>query len=396
MNLVFFLTVGSIIMIVLGEFGKFPFGTVGNNFSLLDIVTAATSAIFLVWQIAIKKDLSFLNIQKWLLGFIGIGLLSLVLNHNFSGSMYLVRFGLYSMFFCIAFSLVKAEKKWQYFIENALIVAGLLAAMGGFLQLWFYPNLTFLSEYGYDPHIGRLAGTFLDPNFLGAFLTVVYCLTLIKSLKKCDLKMISLLAIFTTAIVLTFSRSAWLMFLVVNGFAFWFLPKKIIAVLLMLVMLSVVLIPRVQLRLQGAFEVDISASERLSSWDKGLKLFQINPLIGIGYNNVRSVSQENNLLKTFSTDGGNSGAGVDSSWLLVLATTGIMGAILIGYWYINLVVVFLKAFFQSKRRELFILAGLLIAFFINSQFINSLFYPPLMISLFLITGMYFYDVVYKK
>jgi O-antigen ligase len=208
--------------------------------------------------------------------------------------------------------------------------------------------------------------------------------------------MISLLAIFTTAIVLTFSRSAWLMFLVVNGFAFWFLPKKIISVVLMLVMLSVVLIPRVQVRLQGAFEIDISASERLSSWYKGLKLFQINPLIGIGYNNVRSVSQENNLLKTFSTDGGNSGAGVDSSWLLVLATTGIMGAILFGYWYINLVVVFLKAFFQSKRRELFILAGLLIAFFINSQFINSLFYPPLMISLFLITGMYFYDVVYKK
>ena len=146
----------------------------------------------------------------------------------------------------------------------------------------------------------------------------------------------------------------------------------------------------------GALSIDISASERFTSWDKGLKIFNMNPVYGIGYNNIRSVSIENNLLKTFTVDGGNSGSGVDSSWLVILATTGILGGIAFGYWYLKLIVIFLKQFLLKKNRDFLILGGLLMAFFVNSQFINSLFYPPMMISFFLITGMYYYEVVFKK
>lgn len=396
MNLVLFLTIGTILTIVLGEFGKFPFGSVGNSVHILDIMTVVTVVFFLIWKVAIKQDLSFFGIQKWLLIFTLIGLLSLLLNQNFAGAMYLVRFSLYSLFFCIAYTLVSMDKKWKDYLENTIITVGCIGIITGFIQLIFYPNLTFLSIYGYDPHINRLAGTFLDPNFLGAFLTMAYCLTLIRCLRSADKKLIALLMLFTIAIILTFSRSAWLMFLIVNLFAIWFLPKKIIAGIIIVGLLSVILIPRVQNRLMGALSIDISASERFTSWDKGLKIFNMNPVYGIGYNNIRSVSIENNLLKTFTVDGGNSGSGVDSSWLVILATTGILGGIAFGYWYLKLIVIFLKQFLLKKNRDFLILGGLLMAFFVNSQFINSLFYPPMMISFFLITGMYYYEVVFKK
>jgi O-antigen ligase len=148
-------------------------------------------------------------------------------------------------------------------------------------------------------------------------------------------------------------------------------------------------VPRIQQRLLGAFQVDISASERFNSWDKGFTLFKQNPLVGIGFNNTRSVSIENGLLKPFTPDGGNSGSGVDSSWLLILATTGVVGVVSFGYFYLSLVLTFLKTFFRTHQREYLVLLGLMIGFWVNSQFINSLFYPPLMVSFFLLTGVYY-------
>lgn len=389
MNLVFFLTIGVIGVSVLGEFGKFPFGNVGNSFNILDALVAVTCAVFLIWKIGISRNISIPKPFIWLIGFSSLGLLSLFINFNFSGILYLVRFFLYSSFFWIGFSLVQTQKAWGYRLGMVLLGCVLISACIGFIQLLFFPDLTFLLIYGYDPHINRLAGAFLDPNFLGAFLCFGYSLAVIYFLKSKNKLYLFWLTLLFMAIVLTFSRSAWLMLGVINLFVIWFLPKKIIAGLLLIMILMVGFIPRIQQRIQGAFQVDISASERFQSWDKGLTLFQLNPVVGIGFNNIRSTSVENGLIKPFTPDGGNSGGGVDSSWLLILATTGIIGMIGMGYFYFSLVWQFLKIFYKKHQKEYLVVVGLLIGFFVNSQFINSFFYPPLMISFFLLTGVYY-------
>jgi O-antigen ligase len=389
MNLIFFLTIGVLISSVLGELGKFPFGAVGNSFNVLDCLVAVTFLIFLIWKIAIVKTIDFPKKYLWLVGFSFIGFLSLVINGNFSGILYLVRFVLYSGFFWIGFSLVDFQKKIGTQLGLVMLGCIIFASLLGFVQLIIFPNLTFLSIYGYDPHINRLAGTFLDPNFLGAWFCFGYALVVINFLKTKNIRQLFWLILLLVAILLTFSRSAWVMLAIINLFVIWFLPKKVIVIIGLMLVLAVGFVPRVQQRLLGAFQVDISASERFDSWGKGLYLFKNNPLVGIGFNNIRSVSIESGLLKPFTPDGGNSGGGVDSSWLLVIATTGISGLVSLGYFYFSLVIHFLKVFYLTHRQEYLVIVGLMIGFFVNAQFINSFFYPSIMISFFLITGFYY-------
>jgi hypothetical protein len=53
-----------------------------------------------------------------------------------------------------------------------LIIAGSVAAFFGLLQYLFMPDLRFLYDIGWDMHYGRLAGTFLDPTFIGLILVL--------------------------------------------------------------------------------------------------------------------------------------------------------------------------------------------------------------------------------
>ncbi len=391
MNLIRFLTIGCLIAIVFGEFIKYPFGQVGNALNILDILVAVTVSFFLIWKVGIKKQLEIPKPSKVLLGFSVIGLLSLVFNYNFSGVLYLIRFIFYSLFFWIGYQIAVDGKRDV--IQNTLISVGVIIAVLGGIQLWLFPDLTFLTEFGYDPHIFRLSSTFLDPNFVGAFLTIVYAVCLIKYFENKDRLLPGILLILFLAIILTFSRSAWIFFAIVNLFTIWFLPKKIVVGLIVLALLSVIFVPRIQQRILGAVFIDISASERLMSWEKGINLFKLSPITGIGFNNIKTVSIEQGLIRPFTPDGGNSGNGIDSSWLLVLVTTGVIGIVSYGYFYLSLIVGFIKKSKnnQALSKKYLVLTGILVGLLIESQFINSLFYPQIMLIFFIIMGIYYAD-----
>ena len=143
MNLIFFLLVGTIFAIVLGEMGKYPFGAVGNAVNILDVLTTLTGVVFLIWKIGIKKNIDFPKVYFLLIGFCFVGLVSLFVNNNFSGGFYLVRFFFYSLFFWIGFSLSKENTALAQILQKLILVCGLVVAVSGFLQLIFFPDLTF-------------------------------------------------------------------------------------------------------------------------------------------------------------------------------------------------------------------------------------------------------------
>ena len=59
--------------------------------------------------------------------------------------------------------MLPALRGWLVFVALAL-------AAGGFLQLQILPDLEELAKSaGYDPHINRLVGSWLDPNFIGGY-----------------------------------------------------------------------------------------------------------------------------------------------------------------------------------------------------------------------------------
>lgn len=398
MNLNFFLYIAAFFSLSLGEFGQYPFGQTQFSISATDILLTLAICTILIWNIGIKKNLKMPKVFFILAGFWAIGFFSLIFSFNFSGFLYLFRFIIYSSILYLTYSLIKSGIFSTGEFLNLLKITSLIIAILGLFQIIFFPDLEVLSLLGYDPHKNRLFSTFLDPNYTGTFLSfslifMVYELLTVKfkSFKtffnENRLNLISASILFLS-IILTFSRSAYLM-LFSALFILLTLKRKMLLVPLFLIPFILYLIfPPFTQRLNGIWDIDKSASERFYSWEKGLIIFQKNPVLGVGFNNIRDYSQSLNLIQSFTPDGGNSGAGIDSSLIFILATTGIIGILAIsgflGKIYFSLIT---SVFIKKKEFNLPILAiftGLLL----NSFFINSLFFPPVMFLFYSILGIY--------
>lgn len=377
MNLVWFLTVATILSLILGEFGRFPFGESVFAVRVTDILLLFSLSFLAVWQIAIQRKIlipkGFLYLSFfWLIGFI-----SLLFSGNLNGIFYLIRFILYSLSFWLGYSLIISKvTSFEKIIKDFLVV-GLILSSIGFLQLIFYPDFKFLEQFGYDPHVNRLASTFLDPNFLGTFLNICFIFSIFLYQKLKDKRIIFLTAIYFLAIIFTYSRSSYLMLLVEILIISFASNKRIIFFLFILGIALFIFIPRVSERVIGGFSLDKSANERIESWQNGLNIFNKNPILGVGFNNLRQEFEKNNQFKVFSSGEGHSGAGIDSSLIFVLATTGILGFLIYISWWVLII--------RQNFSKFFILA-LILGLMINSIFINSLFYPPIMFTYFLILG----------
>lgn len=383
MNLVWFLTIGTIISIILGEFGQYPFGS-SFSINLTDIFLAITLSVLAIWQIGIKKQFKLEKSFYYIILFWVWGGLSLIFANNLSGGFYLIRYILYSIAFYLGVRLVKdGGIKFERFAK-IIVILGMGISTLGFLQLYFLPDLEVLSSFGYDPHKNRLVSTFLDPNFVGAFLNIPFIFCCYLFLVKRSKHLLVFLIIIGIAILLTFSRSAYLM-LLVESFILGFLKiRKIIIVVLMVIFLSYFLIPRFSERINGALSFDKTATERIESWKKGMLIFSENPGSGVGFNNIRQAYLKNNLLKVFSEDGGNSGSGVDSSLIFVLATTGGIGLVI----YLTFWGAIIKLFKLSDLRSV-VLFSLIAGLFIDSLFINSLFFTPIILVIYLSLGIFY-------
>lgn len=380
MNLVYFLTIGTLLSVILGEFGHYPFGASGVAVSLTDIFLTLTLIIFLIWKIGIKKELIEVKKFKWLFLFWLTGFISVIVSGIFGGGLYLLRYLIYSSSLILGFYLIKSKVASVSRIIDVSLIVGLFLSGIGFLQLIFYPNLDALVAFGYDPHQGRLVSSFLDPNFIGAFLNIFVILSLYNFQKNHLRKYLVFSGIFILAVVLTFSRSAYLMLAVeilIYGLKSY---KKLVAILVVLFLVLFLLFPKFNQRIVGGLTLDASATERIQSWNNGLILFRENPVTGVGFDNLRYQFERHDLLKVFSENGGHSGAGVDSSLVFVLATEGILGLLsFLIFWFF--------LFRESRSSDFWLpFLAIFLGLTVDSQFINSLFYPPIMFVLYLYSG----------
>lgn len=382
MNLVLFMMIASLISLSFGEFGQFPFGltrSVGITDGLLFL-----NLIFLaIWRIGILKKIDYPRPFKFLILFWAVSFLSLILSGNLNGGLYLVRFVIYSSNFLIGFYIIKSKVSKVDSIILLLVILGLFLSILGFLQLLIFPNIGFLSEFGYDPHIGRLVSTFLDPNLLGTFLNITLALSFYRWLKDKGKINFFITIVLLLAIFLTFSRSAYLMLIVQTLILGLLKDKRILFTIFLFAMIFSLTIPRLNERIIGAFKFDQTSTDRIESWGKGIKIFEKHPLLGVGFNNIRDAYDKEKLLQTFTIDGGNSGSGVDSSAIFVFATTGVIGFLSYAFFWFILI----KSIFKLKDKLVAVtMISIIVSLFINSQFINSLFYPPIMFVYFLLLG----------
>src|SRR3989344_1944707 len=246
--------------IVAGQLIRLPFGP--GSMNLLDLFIIGFVIFHLLnFRFKLKKPPVFIKVAIF---FVLIAMLSLIFSPlELTLPQILISFSYTLRFlFYIVFAWIISPNL------HALKLAGVSLAILGLLQLIFFPDLSFLSILGWDPHYFRIVSTFLDPNFTGAF----FVLTLV---------------LFAGLILGYFLYSRFIS-----------LPKNI--------------------------DRTASASFRINTWTEGWQLFEKHPFLGVGFNAYRYAIREYDLTDEQFSKSHGSGSN-DSSLLSVLATTGLVG-----------------------------------------------------------------------
>lgn len=275
-------------------------------------------------------------------------------------------------------------------VDNQLwymvFVSSVILSILGFIQLILFPDFSFMAQYGWDPHQGRLLSTWYDPNFLGGFLGLAGVIILsrvlvfLKENKFWDNKNIILLSswiiglvVVFGALMLTYSRSALLAFLIGVTAVTILVSRKTFVIVMIILSIVIISNPRLQARIQGAIRIDVTASLRIQSWRETLDDIDRNPIWGIGYNTIK--------YQTIVPSELNSASGRDSSLLTLWLTGGIVGLCLFILIIINSILKSWQKVSQSGLERVWGVAtiagwALILA---HSMFVNSIFFPHILI-----------------
>jgi O-antigen ligase len=149
-----------------------------------------------------------------------------------------------------------------------------------------------------------------------------------------------------------------------------------------------IFVPKVKDRVIGGFTIDVTAQARIESWQNALEIAKDHPFLGIGFNNFRFAQSDYGFFNYPQTGNEHSGAGSDSSFLTILATSGILGFVI---FIASLTVVLYKSFLLRKNFLAFATFVSFISIIIHSQFVNSLLFPLIMIWLWFLAGLAFLE-----
>lgn len=377
--------------ILAGQLIKFPLGF-SSGINLLDIIVLMLCMVGIL-----KARLKFSKPPLYIIFlsiFIVIGFLSLTftplnlsLSEKFISFLYLVRFSSYIFLsYLIINKTFMIRKRYVY---QLLCYSGIFLALFGLIQILIFPNLGFLEPFGWDPHYFRLVSSFLDPNFAGGFLILTLIIIILSH--QLDLprkfRIVSFLIVYLS-IILTFSRSNILMLIV--SFTTIALFKKSLKFFLFSLSISFLMIgsyityDNLVIKPRN-INKNLSATYRLSSWKAGKEIFLKNPILGVGFNSYRFALDEYNLSPKQLIKGRASSSN-DSSLLFVLSTTGIIGVSFFVLFLLSLFYVGYKGHMLGNSTGLILFSSLM-GLLIHSFFVNSLFYPPVLLWIVLISSL---------
>jgi len=325
-----------------------------------------------------------------------VNLTNLNLREIIVANLYFVRWLAFVGVYFVISDLVKLRyiniSKWKW----VLIFSGTTAAVFGLIQYFLYPDLRNLAYLGWDPHKFRVFGTFFDPSFLGMILvlTLILLIDLIMRVKKIANLLTDKLVVCCilyvvcyVTLALTYSRSSYLSYLTAMTIISWFKKSlKFFLIIIMIGILTILFLPRPPESEGVKLEREESVWGRLANWQQSLTIFKDRPILGSGFGAYRYQQKTYGFLEEKTWQTSHSGAGADSSFLYVLATTGIVGFIAYGYLFFRAVII---------HRSSSIILTSLGAIFIHSWFSNSLFYPWVMLWIWILLGIEGFRIVIK-
>ncbi len=371
------------------------FGTAGG-ISPAPGVTMYVHDVFLMllfiaalFTIVRKKTYVVPKLIRPMIGFCAVGLLSL-LAHAFrfsipelgQSSLYLLRWIFYAGIYLVVVQSLVPTAFWLW----GLFAVGSGFTLLGFAQYIFYPDLRNLIYLGWDPHYYRLVSTFLDPNFAGIMLviTIFLGMYLVRTAYVPRIYVAFFTGLSAIALYLTHSRSSYLAFIVGLGtLMLTSAKKKIFVFFLLMFVLAIIVLPKPG----DALRLDrmVTTIARVQNWQQSIARIKESPLIGFGFNSLRFVQSHQEISEGEIVS--RAAAGVDSSMLFILLTTGIIGFVFYG-WLMSQQLIQAKKLLTIKKSAAFggIFLASFFAIFVHSMFVNSLFYPWIMIWMWVFAG----------
>lgn len=355
-----------------GNIWKFSFFSSDVRVSFLDL---CVGSLVLLTLVATKSTLFKLFKKSPLvhavIGFFVIGLISLLISGSsygltalVVGAFYLLRWLAYSLFFVYFLRFSHGQ------LEKIIIFFSVLIVAMGILQYLFFPDIRALQIAEWDPHYFRVVGSLLDPGFMGIMLVLVLLYFTQKFQRFAPYSLIIWLTAYL-AFAFTYSRSSYLAFVAgMAAIAYYKKSWKLILSMVALLAFTLLVLPRSPDGEGVKLERTSSIIARLDNWKRSLAIISDHPVIGVGFNTYRYAQRSYGIADDSKWLKSHAGAGADSSLLFATATSGLAG-LLIYLWYLRS----LKRL-SSKNYGLKVTLAALI---IHSCFLNSLFYPYVML-----------------
>lgn len=298
-------------------FGKLVNGYIQDPFVFLFLIFLIRQYGFTPLRNMVRHTAALLFVLAVFLSFV-LSLFDYPPVSNMVAFLYLARITLYVFLGIYLHTLYRRKKTVVAGVEKLLGHFSIGLLLISVIQYLFFSDFWGLYALGWDPHLYRMSATYIDV-YVAAAIYGIFSLYWYRRQKM-------LLALsFMTCLVFTFSRSAYVSF-ILSVLVFFVLQKKWreLMVALALFALLMVLVPKpfgegVSL-LRTA-----SVNSRMRDYRMGIMMAQKKPLLGYGYNRIRYAKEKLDLAKV--DDRSHSVSSFHSSFLIILVTTGAVGLV---------------------------------------------------------------------
>ncbi len=392
MEFIKLLLIVTFLTLIPGQVLRIPQSSSFGAVTLTDISVLVLDFSFVFYSLAIKKSLKFppkiffpfILFTVWSLATIIWAARLLPIGEVLVSSLFLVRFIIYFCLAVVVFNIIGKDKIKRWI--DLILIIGCIYILIGLIQFFAIPDLSFLTPFGWDPHQQRIVTTVIDPNFSGFIFVLLFSLATslyFYSARKLPYFMVALGSFI--AVILTFSRSSYLAFIAAIFVIGITKSRKLLVAALLVLLLVFTIVPQVRTRIIGALTLDETAQARIESWQNAFVVIGDNPFFGVGFNTYRFTQERYNFFATDNPEGGHSGGGVDSSLLLVTATTGVIGLSLF-IFFLGSIIKTVANNVSASPLHLATLASV-VALLVHSIFVNSLFFPQIMLLIFPLIGL---------
>jgi O-antigen ligase len=277
--------------------------------------------------------------------------------------------------FILAFITASTYKSKITFINIILILSLPILIVGVFQGIWGEATSKLWVSGAENLINSRAYGFFGSPNILGSLSMITIIASLFSFLEKKKWYYLVYLLLALIALILTFSRSAWLGLSI--GLVVALLIKNWKLIIFAPFSLILLIIPSIRQRLFVAtsqiYLVDATLDGRVWSFNNAIEIFKTAPLIGTGpgsYGGQTAIYYNSPIYLQGMQNGYIALPYTDNQWLQVLVQTGIIGFLSVAGFFISHIINNLR---QYRKTGDYISLGIIaatIAIFVNGLFAN--------------------------